>query len=364
MLTSIYYLVKWGKCKEKAWSGTYYSLYKALEPYFKIIDIDLTKENTVIDKIKLRLFGSDLYFRETKGNRKYVSRLLLSKEKKCVFQFAENIFDSADVSSYIYMDFSVSYVEYMMDYYPEIFAYSNFRNVRKNAIRRRASYQTEYLKNCQGIFTMGHWLAEDLVNRCGIAASKVHCVGGGINLKKELIDYSQKKGNKILFVGRDFERKGGFLVVEAFKRLKERVHNVELYVAGPAMNPIKENIEGYHYVGDCDYDKTAALFNLCDIFVMPSYFEAYGLVFIEALSFGLPVIARNAFEMPYFVEDGKSGLLLQKDDVDILSNMMERLLKDENIKSYVKAKREFYLSEYSWDKVANKIRCIIGEKSL
>ena len=79
---------------------------------------------------------------------------------------------------------------------------------------------------------------------------------------------------------------------------------------------------------------------------MPSYFEAYGLVFVEALSFGLPCIGRNCYEMPYFIEEGQTGLLLTNEDANELAALMERLLKDEKMKENVKAKRDYYLKEY------------------
>lgn len=101
---------------------------------------------------------------------------------------------------------------------------------------------------------------------------------------------------------------------------------------------------------------------MCDIFCLPSYFEAYGLVFVEALSFGLPCIGRDCYEMPYFIEEGKTGLLLNKDDASELAALMERLLKDELIKENVKARRDYYLKEYSWDSVALRMKKIIEQK--
>lgn len=119
-------------------------------------------------------------------------------------------------------------------------------------------------------------------------------------------------------------------------------------------------MDGYHYMGDCDHKTLSGLFNRCDIFVMPSYFEAYGLVFIEALTYGLPCIGRNAYEMPYFIENGKTGFLLEKDNADDLAHLMYRLLKDETIKSNVRANKEWYVKEYSWDAVADRITRVLN----
>lgn len=61
---------------------------------------------------------------------------------------------------------------------------------------------------------MGRWLKDYIVNEMSIPENKISAVGGGINIDKTKIDYSKKTGNKILFVGRDFLRKGGYLLLD------------------------------------------------------------------------------------------------------------------------------------------------------
>lgn len=249
----------------------------------------------------------------------------------------------------------------MREYLPGTYAKSEYQIFSKKAIDNRAKSQADYYCTCQGIFTMGKWLAADLVNRCGIPAEKVHHVGGGINLDRSLIDYRHKTGNKLLFVGRDFRRKGGHIVYEAFCQLKATMPEVELFVAGPSVDPFPENkVDGYHYCGDCDRNRLSQLFNQCDVFVMPSYFEAYGLVFIEAFTYGLPCIGRNCYEMPHFIEDGKTGVLLKEDNVEELAEMMHRLLTDESFKQKVCEKKDWYIQEYFWDTVARRVTKVMN----
>lgn len=133
--------------------------------------------------------------------------------------------------------------------------------------------------------------------------------------------------------------------------------DAELYVAGPKQDPIQNPVLGYHFLGDVNYEKLADFYNLCDVFCMPSYFEAYGLVFVEALLFGLPCIGRNCYEMPYFIEEGKTGYLLSKNGTaEELVQKMEQALKNEEMKNNVLSRYEFYVNEYSWDSVAERIK--------
>lgn len=184
-------------------------------------------------------------------------------------------------------------------------------------------------------------------------------MGGGYNIDVSQIDESRKNGNKILFVGRDFNRKNGPLVVEAYKKARQFKNDLELYIAGPEKLSATET--EIHFLGSLRYEDLVNYFNLCDVFCMPSKFEAYGLVFPEALTFGLPCIGRNAYEMPYFIEDGKTGYLLNNEDSDELADLILKLLQNDKIKQNVHNKRDYYINEYSWNTVASRIYNIMKE---
>ena len=338
-----------GGIKERAWSGTNYSIFKALSKRFEIEEIEL-KTPKYFSKL-IGKFGIDWFTRD----------YILSKVRRkkqistgTIFQFGEVFHDSPTVQTYIYQDLSVSYVKHMKDHLHDVFEVSAYQNAQSKIIDKRAEYQNHYYKTCAGIFTMGEWLRTFLISQ-GVPKEKVHAVGAGINVKKELINPKKKTCSKILFVGRDFKRKGGYITYNAFKLLREKGEDVELYVSGPRQDPIKNGIDGYHFLGDLDYSQVADLYNECDIFCMPSYFEAYGLVFIEALSYGLPCIGRDCYEMPYFIDDGVTGALLKNDNPEELAGLMHKLLHDDQIKKNVASKQEYYLEKYSWDKVAERM---------
>lgn len=184
---------------------------------------------------------------------------------------------------------------------------------------------------------------------------------GGINVGSSLIDPQPKSHNKILFIGKDFKRKGGYITYEAFKLLREQGEKVELYVIGPKQDPIDNPVDGYHFVGQISFNEEAKYYNMCDVFCMPSYFEAYGLVFIEALTFGLPCIGRDCYEMPYFIQDGETGLLLKHDDPHELASLMLQVLRDDKYAKNVAAHHDQYLRDYSWDAVAERMIRVMGQ---
>ena len=111
-------------------------------------------------------------------------------------------------------------------------------------------------------------------------------------------------------------------------------------------NPLDEEIENVHFLGDISKNSLSHYYNICDVFCMPSYFEAYGLVFIEALAFGLPCIGRNDFAMSEFITDGYNGYLVNNDDADILAIKMMDLLRNEEIKKNVEADHNYLNYSY------------------
>lgn len=363
---NIYYVAKWQKERQKTWSGTVWGIYTALKKIYTVQDIELPNKKTFCERFLriLHIRRPNFEMRDNKHAEKFCNKILRNDTTtKIIFQFAEIVKDTPQQKTYIYQDLSVDYVWYMYKHLPHIYKLSNFQGLIPKDIERRRSIQNDYYQHhCSGIFTMSKWLANDLITRTKISPSMVHHIGGGINISLSSIsDETKRTGNKILFAGRDYKRKGLPITMEAFKLLKKTMPHAEIYVAGPSTNPYKgEVIEGYHFLGDLDSAALSHYFALCDIFCMPSYFEAYGLVFIEALTAGLPCIGRNCYEMPYFIDHGETGYLIEDDNAADLSEKMHALLHDERIKQNVLAKRAYCIEEYSWDAVAKRIEKVIG----
>lgn len=365
---SLIYMCPWAKDKKKSWSGTHWNLRKSLEKHYNVIDVDtgMTKNLNiwlflykVIRKIDNKL-GTALSIRgilENKALKSLVATIF--KEKGPILQFG-SFNPLPDRKQYIYIDLHYGYVKKMYKEYPDVFKESNYSYMTYKQICLEEEKQKKFFDSCAGIFTMGKWLEKELVSEYSIPTNKVHAVGGGINIDAKKIDISLKTRNRILFVGRDFERKNGPLVIAAFNNLKKQRNNLELYIAG--VEERKEYLgEGIHFLGDLGQNQLPQYYNLCDVFIMPSVFEAYGLVFAEALSYGLPCIGLNKFEMPYFIENQVTGLLLNSHDVQELSELINEILSNEVFFDNVEKKREHYLKEYSWDSVANRIMSVINE---
>lgn len=361
----IIFICQWDGNKEKTWSGTTYSLLKALRKYNDVIEIDMSLNKAEIFilrafSVRFSKSGIKCNFDFSPLTIKYKNMKLKRKlkaygnmPKLCIGDFG------IIKDTFYYADLTIDTLLNLRKQYSDIKEYINFSYVPESRMIKRRNSQMEYFNIVNGIFTMGHWLRDSLIEESGINKEKVFQVGGGINLDVRKVNKNiRKTNNKILFVGRDFKRKGGELVVEAFKYLKSNyLKDSELFIAGPIN--LEFEYEGIHLLGDLNSEKLSYYFNICDIFCVPSFFEAYGLVFIEALAYGLPCIARDSFEMRNFIQDGETGYLISNNNFKELALKMYDLLNDDNIKKNVLEKNDFYINEYSWDTVARRITSYI-----
>lgn len=124
-----------------------------------------------------------------------------------------------------------------------------------------------------------------------------------------------KHGKKfvISFIGKEFYPKGGHDLLRAYEALTKKYKNLELRFKSEALDQYRDlKTPGLMFIkGHLPRNK---LFNLMylesDVFVLPTHSDNYGVVFLEAMSAGLPVIGTASFTVPELIEDGKNGFLI------------------------------------------------------
>jgi len=147
--------------------------------------------------------------------------------------------------------------------------------------------------------------------------------------------------NLVLFVGRLVERKGVGYLIESIRILTQRM-NVELVVVGEG--PERQNLESQvresrlqdrvSFAGRVGEKELDLYYRSCSAFVLPAVVdskgdtEGLGVVLIEALSYGRPVIASNVGGIIDVVEDGRTGLLVPEKDPEALALALEKVLSD------------------------------------
>ncbi|HEY1890273.1 MAG TPA: glycosyltransferase family 4 protein [Steroidobacteraceae bacterium] len=216
-----------------------------------------------------------------------------------------------------------------------------------------------------GIFVMSEWLADSFINDFGVARSKVHVVGAGINIEKlPQIPERSWSTPRYLLVGRDFERKGGKYLLEAFKIVRKAIPDAELIVAGPAHILEQPGVTCAGYLSKSkpeDRARLDQLFNSVTAMVLPSIYEPFGISLLEGMAYGLPCIAVDRCAMPEIVRQSETGLIARAEDATSLANAMIEVGRNPRDAARLGAAgRRRVESDYTWTAVTAKIKSTLS----
>jgi glycosyltransferase involved in cell wall biosynthesis len=380
------FVVPWLPDRRQTWSGIPYSLLAALQSLEgaaggAVTDIDtmLPVWKTTLHKlIHLRPHNGRLtstycfahgYLRdmERKMNALLHTQALV-RPLDALLQIGDIGIPRPHIPFFCYQDASV---RLLMRWTQEQTAEHNFSHISLEQMRRRDEWQTRYYEQASGLFTFSQWLADSLINEYGIARERVHVVQAGCNVRSvrsanEALPthhLAHDGVRRVLFVGRDFKRKAGDVVVEAVRLLhREYAGNVRLVLAGPKEYPLGAVPEFVEFVGDAPWSELQSLFASADVFCMPSRFEAFGIVFAEALCAGVPCIGRNACAMPELIEHGVTGFLLERDDPHELAALIVQTLEHPTMRQTVRDRAPALRKQYSWERVARDMMRVMGQE--
>jgi glycosyltransferase involved in cell wall biosynthesis len=231
------------------------------------------------------------------------------------------------------------------------------------------SYHDQFWLNAaraaDALISMTSFEKEFLVGE-GIPPARIHEVGVGPLLSgtHDGTAFRNARGigneDMVLFLGRKHPAKGLEEVLAATARVWEKKPGVRFVFVGPKEGNAAEIFRRYEDPRIVEIDrveleeKTSAI-EACDIFCMPSFFEALGGVFLEAWSFEKPVIAGNTSALRELTENGRGGFLVNLDPSDIAEKII-RLLDDPDLRRRMGAwGRQKVESQYSWDAIAAKV---------
>lgn len=228
------------------------------------------------------------------------------------------------------------------------------RKIRRRYSLARSIYRPlgihDELLNAEGvarIYTFSNWAREIYIQH-GIARGKVDVIYPGFDVPAVPKHKAEGETINFLFIGREFARKGGPLVVEAFERLKQQNENVSLTVVTGDTDQVKR-ADGINVLPFMDRAKLYEdVYPAADVFVMPTEAEGWGFTNAEAMSFALPVISTNISAIPEIVEQGVTGFLIQPGDADALVGAMSQLTQSRDLREEMGSRgRDYFIAHFS-----------------
>ena len=209
----------------------------------------------------------------------------------------------------------------MVDYYPSFSLLSR--------AQRDAAEELEYraLQRCSLLVYSSDWAAQSAIAHYGIAKDRVVILPSGANFGAENTRASvmrwierRPRGNiQLLFIGKEWQRKGGEIAFETMQRLRGSGYKATLDIVGCSPPPnvaAHPDVRLHGQLGVAQPEQRAKLNSLfvnAHFLLVPSRAEAYGMVFCEANAFGIPAIATATGGTRTIIRDGVNGYALPLD---------------------------------------------------
>ncbi len=219
-------------------------------------------------------------------------------------------------------------------------------------------YEEESFRNASLVFTMSDHVTRSLVEQYGVPREKIVRVNGGINSPPVCSpDASRYESKNILFVGVQWELKGGPQLVEAFVKVRKCHPQATLTIVGCSPNI---SLPGVQVIGCVPQAQVPSYLSQASFFCMVSRREAFGIAYIEAMHAGLPIIASDLGATPDFVINGSTGYRVHPDDIDGLAERMNELLSDSaKCRRMGEQATSLAQAHYTWEQTQkNMWRCI------
>ncbi|MFN8413453.1 MAG: glycosyltransferase family 4 protein [Anaerolineales bacterium] len=233
-------------------------------------------------------------------------------------------------------------------------AYPSFK---KSKLRPQKWIELERIiyKNASTIFTRSSNITKSLIEQYNTDNEKILKVGAGSNFNKLNLNYVKDdyEDKNILFVGIDWLRKGGPDLVKAFEIVLKKHPDAKLTIVGATPDV---NLPNCTIIPRIPVEEVSKYYEKASIFCLPTKQEPFGIVFIEALHYKLPIVATNIGAIPDFVKNNKNGYLVSPESPEELAEKLILLLDDPNLcKSMGENGFELARSFYNWEKVTERM---------
>ncbi len=241
-----------------------------------------------------------------------------------------------------------------------------------HVVERRLAEASERVICCSD------YMVNHLQNTLGVPTDRIHVIHNGVDASRfrdgkpseEIrLNGHRDAGKTVLFVGRLVKEKGVSTLLEAFEDMSSNGTDARLVIAGDG--PMRESLAGeavrlgldgnVEFKGFVDDATLVSLYKTSDVLVVPSLYEPFGMVALEGMAAGTPVVVSDVGGLSEVVEDGVTGLKVPPGDHKPLSNAIARMLRDQGLAAKLKenahrlAKRKF-----AWDQVADSTIPVYG----
>jgi len=225
--------------------------------------------------------------------------------------------------------------------------------------------EKKFYQRAVHICTRSNAVKRSLMDVYFVPVERISVIGGGVNFGLRPADETTVRrldsAFTLLFIGLDFHRKGGDLVLQAFSIVRKLYPGAKLIMVTRDGIPAGLPLDGVRVLAPIwDRQKLEALYRRADVFVLPARHETWGDVFLEAMSFELPCIGVTGQAMEEIIIHGKTGLLVAPEQAEALANAIIQTLEQPEIRRRMgQAARRLVEQEFTWERVVERLTPIL-----
>jgi glycosyltransferase involved in cell wall biosynthesis len=244
--------------------------------------------------------------------------------------------------------------------------YDQFSGLSKLSLLEGQYAERKAIDKSTAIVLSSEWARQSAINDYGADPDKVEtCLFGAnidINAVNKVSDYSGKidtagRACNLLFLARDWQRKGGQVALDAFKQLKRSGYAVTLTICGcePEERETMDGLEVITYLDKSQEDDKRRyhdIMNKSHFLVLPTVADCTPMVFAEANAYGMPVITTRTGGIPSLIRVNENGYLLpeEADGAAYADVVVRNFFEDpDRYRSVVKSSRERYEQALTWE---------------
>jgi glycosyltransferase involved in cell wall biosynthesis len=196
--------------------------------------------------------------------------------------------------------------------------------------RYKQRVNTRLLRRAARLLPWSTWTRSSLIDDYGADPAQIEVIPPGVDTEVWRPGGGHARGSlRVLFVGGDLVRKGGDFLLEACALLPEGTLELILVTRSPA--PDRKGITTYHHMSP-NTPELIGLYQTCDVFVLPTRAEAFGIAAVEASSVGLPVIATGVGGLTDIVIDNETGFLISLVNPRELADRLQILAENPDLR--------------------------------
>ena len=187
-------------------------------------------------------------------------------------------------------------------------------------------------RSARRLVAWSEWTKRGLVKDYEVPADKIAVIPPGVNVQEWRRPTPRVPHNdpiKVLFVGGDLKRKGGLVLLEAFRALRHL--GLELHLVTKDRLAPEPGVFIYNNL-EANSQPLKELYHTCDIFALPTFGDTFAMVLSEAGASGMAIISTNIAAIPEFVRDGETGLTVSAGDTGSLTRALQDLVTNPTLR--------------------------------